>query len=180
MLYLLICIFFLGPISIKAEETLFDNFDSMPKERWEFISDQVMGGVSHGNVKFFSSSSQSFARMTGNVSTKNNGGFIQFRRMLTSYFKKNKQGFKLKVRGNGNEYFLHIRTTATFLPWQYYQAAFSTTDKWEIVKIPLINFKPSGILLPARINAEKIRSVGIVAFGKNHEARVDVQNISVY
>ena len=70
-----------------------DNFDSMPKERWEFISDQVMGGVSHGNVKFFSSSSQSFARMTGNVSTKNNGGFIQFRRMLTSYFKKNKQLF---------------------------------------------------------------------------------------
>ena len=100
-----------------AQTILFDDFTDKPAERWEFITDQVMGGVSTGNVSFMTEKGTSYARMTGNVSLENNGGFIQFRRKVTSHFDKSKQGLELKLRGNKQKYFVHIRTTGTFLPW---------------------------------------------------------------
>jgi len=163
---------------VSADNLVIEDFENN-RANWDPVSDQVMGGLSELKFSELTDKSISFYRLEGEVSTKNNGGFIQFRSRVEAK-DSNYSGVRIKTRGNGETYEIHLRTPATFLPWQYYQAAFSTTDKWEIVKIPLINFKPSGILLPARINAEKIRSVGIVAFGKNHEARVDVQNISVY
>ena len=45
---------------------------------WEYISDQVMGGVSEGEVEILRRCFISL-RLSGNVSTKNNGGFIQVR-----------------------------------------------------------------------------------------------------
>ena len=46
---------------------------------WEFISDQVMGGVSNGKLEIQNEGEKKYFRLKGNVSTKNNGGFIQFR-----------------------------------------------------------------------------------------------------
>ena len=100
-----------------AQTILFDDFSNNPAERWEFITDQVMGGVSTGNVSFMTEEGRNYARMTGTVSLQNNGGFIQFRRRVTSHFEKSKQGLELKLRGNDQQYFVHIRTTGTFLPW---------------------------------------------------------------
>ena len=36
-----------------GEEVLFENFTNNPQEKWEFISDQVMGGISDGKVEYF-------------------------------------------------------------------------------------------------------------------------------
>ena len=36
-----------------GEEILFENFINNPQEKWEFISDQVMGGISDGKVEYF-------------------------------------------------------------------------------------------------------------------------------
>ena len=46
-----------------------DNFEN-PK-KWQFISDQVMGGISTGKVEFFNENNNLYARLTGNVSTEN-------------------------------------------------------------------------------------------------------------
>ncbi len=35
-----------------AQTILFDDFSDSPSKRWEFITDQVMGGVSSGNLAF--------------------------------------------------------------------------------------------------------------------------------
>ena len=48
-------------------------------EDWEYISDQVMGGVSVGKVEILNDN-KLFLRLSGDVSTKNNGGFIQVRK----------------------------------------------------------------------------------------------------
>ena len=88
-----------------AQTILFDDFSDNPAERWELITDRVMGGVSTGNVSFMTEKGTSYARMTGTVSLQNNGGFIQFRRRVTSYFEKSKQGLELKLRGNNQQYF---------------------------------------------------------------------------
>ena len=80
-------------------------------------------------------------RLTGQVSTKNNGGFIQVRTRIdpTETFKK--VGIKIKVKGNGEVYYLHIRNASARLPWHYYTANFQTSEKWKEILIPLMNLK---------------------------------------
>ena len=47
--------------------------------QWQFFTDGVMGGVSTGKVKIVKINEIICYRMTGNVTTENNGGFIQMR-----------------------------------------------------------------------------------------------------
>ena len=51
-------------------------------QNWLLITDQVMGGVSAGKFNVEKVDGVICYRMTGNVSTKNNGGFIQIRAKL--------------------------------------------------------------------------------------------------
>jgi len=51
-------------------------------QRWNFITDQVMGGVSTGKFTVEAVEGVKCYKMTGDVSTKNNGGFIQIRAKL--------------------------------------------------------------------------------------------------
>jgi hypothetical protein len=124
-----------------AEETLggnsvIEDFTMQPETRWRFFTDQVMGGVSTGGVAFAQKDGQSFARMTGQVSTANRGGFIQMRLDLASPLPEGTTGVRLLVRGNDQCYFVHLRTDGTLLPWQYYQAGFDVTESWREVRLP--------------------------------------------
>ena len=47
--------------------------------QWSYFADTVMGGVSVGTAEFQSGESGKTIRLTGKVSTANNGGFIQVR-----------------------------------------------------------------------------------------------------
>ena len=120
-------------------ETVVEIFNSNPENRWQFFTDQVMGGKSNGKLEFFSEENNHFARMTGDVSTKNNGGFIQLRASILQKLDDSFKGIKLKVRGNNQNYFIHIRTTGSVLPWQYYDKEFFTSNEWN--EIELIPFK---------------------------------------
>ena len=73
----------------------------------------------------------SFYHMEGKVSTENNGGFIQIRRSLTDVNLKNAQSIKINASGNNQEYFLHLRTKGTLLPWQYYQLGFKVQKNFQ-------------------------------------------------
>ena len=162
-----------------GEEVLFENFIKNPEKKWEFISDQVMGGESYGKMQFIKEDDKSFARMTGIVSLENNGGFIQIRKKLEYSLSKDSKDIKIEVRGNNQEYYIHIRTSGTILPWQYYQAPFLATNAWEIQNIKLEEFKRSGIMLAKKINPKNIKSIAIVAYGKEYEAFVEVNNIII-
>ena len=50
-----------------------------PEAGWRFFTDNVMGGISTGQLAFAREDGQTYARMTGRVSTANRGGFIQMR-----------------------------------------------------------------------------------------------------
>jgi hypothetical protein len=159
---------------------MFEDFENRPTERWEFFADTVMGGVSTGKVAFVQEDAASFARLTGTVSTENRGGFIQFRRKLDEPLPDDVEGVRMIVRGNTQNYFVHLRTKGTLLPWQYYQSEFKTTEGWSEVRLPLSSFVPSGRLLRTTPAAKSVTSVGIVAYGRDHEARVDVREIGFY
>jgi hypothetical protein len=64
-----------GTGAVKAEE-MFETFDTNPSARWTYFADTVMGGVSTGNATFERDAVGSFVRLSGEVSTDNNGGFI--------------------------------------------------------------------------------------------------------
>ena len=149
-----------------------DTFKDKPQNRWRFITDQVMGGVSSGKLQFEVVQEQIVARMTGDVSTKNNGGFIQFRRKMTAV--KGFNGVEIRARGNGEKYFIHLRTSGTVLPWQYYQASFDATDEWRVIRIPFDKFVGSSDWLDDVIYPPSIRSLGIVAYGRDHQADISV------
>jgi len=177
---ILITIIVCFPALCIGEDVIFDDFNNNPAKRWEFIADTVMGGVSEGDVSFIKEENKFYAKMVGNVSLENNGGFIQFRRKIEQKLKDNLSGIKIIVRGNGLEYYVHIRTKGTFLPWQYYQAPFMAQNSWEEIDISFDKFKRSGIMLSRKFTAKNITSIAIVAYGKNHKANIEVDNISFY
>lgn len=163
-----------------ADDVMQDSFDNNPASRWEFFADTVMGGVSTGQVRFAQEDGNGYVRLTGKVSTDNNGGFIQIRSKLTPRLPNDAQGVRLVTRGNDQTYFVHLRTNGTMLPWQYYQGSFQASQDWTEVRIPFSAFKASGALLRSEPRASSIKSVGIVAFGRDHQAQVDVQEIGFY
>ena len=93
---------------------------------------------------------------------------------------KNISGVYLTVKGNGEKYFVHIRTKWTLLPWQYYQAEFDTSDDWRETRLSIGEFKGSSWLLPKNILGQDIRSIGIVAFGRDHVADISVRAVGFF
>jgi hypothetical protein len=158
-----------------AETMMKDNFQD--STQWEYISDNVMGGVSTGNVEFENVGGKSSAVLTGNVTTENNGGFIQIRRNLNSVNLDKAHSIKLIAKGNKQKYYVFLRTTETILPWQYYQSSFTVTEDFNAFFLPIEKFKKSGFLMSSKINPRKITSVGLVAFGRDHHAELIVQEI---
>lgn len=160
-----------------SRDALIEDFTMQPETRWRFFTDQVMGGVSTGGVAFAQEDGQAFARMTGYVSTANRGGFIQMRLDLSSPPPEGTTGVRLVVRGNGQRYFVHLRTGGTLLPWQYYQAGFDVTDSWSEVRLPLDVFSASGVLLRGVPRPGSLTSVAVVAYGRDHDALIYVREV---
>jgi hypothetical protein len=170
----------LAPFAAMAEDIMIENFETSPETRWRFFTDTVMGGVSSGQVTFRDENGQSHAHMTGRVSTENNGGFIQMRMELPEAAPAEATGVRLIVRGNGQQYFVHLRTGGSRLPWQYYQAGFNVTADWAEVRLPFDRFERSGPLLRAVPRADSLRSIAVVAYGRDHDADVDVREVGFY
>ena len=146
------------------------------QNNWAYLADTVMGGVSQGTANF----SDGALRLTGQVSTKNNGGFIQVRTRVDPTEAQGKVGIKIKVKGNGEVYYLHIRNASARLPWHYYTASFETNDKWKEVLIPFDEFEKSATLMPRKLKSDTIKTIGLVAYGKDHSADVSVSNLEFY
>ncbi|MBT4213123.1 MAG: NADH ubiquinone oxidoreductase, partial [Porticoccaceae bacterium] len=92
------------PIVVLSSGTVFgdvmiDDFEAGSNVDWDYLSDQVMGGVSEGSARLGRDENEAYAHMTGDVSTANNGGFIQLRTSLKSGADKNTKGVFIKVRG---------------------------------------------------------------------------------
>jgi hypothetical protein len=121
-----------------------------------------------------------YLRLTGSVSTENRGGFIQVRADLEQPFPADTRGVVVEVRGNGERYFLHLRTRGTVLPWQYYQAAIPSGPEWQQVRVPFSAFERSGALLRAVPRPETVTSLATVAYGRDHTADLSFRWIGIY
>lgn len=172
----LLLLYFVTISSNNFAETMFkDNFQD--PSQWRYIGDNVMGGVSKGNVKFKIIDGEAVAILSGNVTTENNGGFIQIRRNLNDFKLEDSNSIRLVAKGNSQKYYIFLRTTGTILPWQYYASEFTVNENFNEFVLPIRDFEKSGFLLAKNINPKKITSIGIVAFGRDHEAELFVKEI---
>ena len=160
------------------------SFSSESVRHWQFVSDGVMGGVSTGKLQFEEEDDIKFGRLTGTVSTKNNGGFIQFRASLSLNKQDNSgkdiKGVRLSVRGNGTEYFIHFRTADNWSPSDYYFAKFNAAAEWTNIDLPFQNFERSRSDRSILLKGRNIQSMGIVAYGRDHTADISVSRIEFY
>ena len=176
---------FYFPLSSNASDfnKMIDDFTDNPEKRWQFYTDRVMGGVSEGGASVRLGSEGPYVRLEGSVSTANNGGFIQIRRNVSEQ-SKDAKGILLKVRGNGENYYIHVNTSETiFLPQQYrfyYQASFPTSKNWSEVKIPFSAFKRSSVQITKYFNGENLKTIGLLAYGRNHNALLEIKYLSFY
>ena len=149
---------------------------------WQYISDQTMGGVSDGQAILDKDGNMIFARLTGNVSTANNGGFIQIRTNFSFVdlinTNKDLKGVLLNTKGNGETYHIFIRTSEDRSYRDFYSATFTTNYNWEIVDLPFSKFKHR--YSNRSLDGNDIRTFGIVAYGRNFYSDVSVSEISFY
>jgi hypothetical protein len=152
--------------------------------RWRTITDQVMGGVSTGSHTFGTVDGRPAIRLRGKVSLENNGGFVQaqlrFDEKERLFDASAFEGIRFWARGNGETYSIHLRSSRTWLPWQYFHGDFVASETWTKVELPFEQFKPESFRLPASLNPAKLKSIGIVAIEKEFEADVAVANIELY
>ena len=177
-------VFFLVMISSIsfAKDDISIPFTEENARYWQYISDQTMGGISNGQAVLDKEGDMIFARLTGNVSTANNGGFIQIRTNFSFVdlinTNKDLKGVILNTKGNGETYHIFIRTSEDRSYRDFFSATFTANDNWEIVDLPFNKFKHrySNKLL----NGNDIRTFGIVAYGRNFFSDVSVSEISFY
>ena len=181
LLFLVLLIF--TNIIYAAEEDVSLIFTPDTTKYWQYISDRTMGGISDGEAALEQDGEMFFARLTGNVSTENNGGFIQIRsRFSFENFEKDDKkikGVRLKVRGNGETYHIFIRTSETQSYRDLYLASFKANSNWEIIDLPFNKFKhrhSTNLFLEGK----NIRTLGIVAYGRDFISDISISKIIFY
>ncbi|TCO71157.1 CIA30 family protein [Rhodovulum euryhalinum] len=145
---------------------------------WSFLSDRVMGGVSTGAAAYAEEDGVGYLRLSGAVSTANRGGFIQMRRGVTG--PPGAEGIALRVRGDGQRYFVHLRLRGVQRPWQFFQAPFETSTTWRDIRIPFTAFRLQGGAQDVSLLPERLESLGIAAYGRDHQADVSLSGLGFY
>ena len=179
----------LAAIAARAESDsmLIDDFtgqDFVSKlgTRWRAVSDQVMGGVSQALLACDAVDHKSCLRLTGDVRLDNNGGFIQAALDLAppgqTLDASAYTGIQLVVRGNSQQYSLHLRTPDAVRPWQSYRAHFDAGPAWETIDLPFDAFVPHR--LEAALDVTNLTRMGLVAIGREFSADLLIARISLY
>lgn len=147
---------------------------------WRFFTDAVMGGLSSGGIVDGKDGPHCHVRMTGKVTTANNGGFIQMQKRLEASLHPETTGVRLIARGNGQLYFVHVRSSQAPMPRLFWRTEFVSGSKWQEIRLPFSAFKPSRLFLPAIIDPETIVSVAVVAYGRDHLVDVSILDLGFF
>jgi hypothetical protein len=169
-----------------TEKLLVDDFSrtdgvSMLGTRWEGFTDRVMGGLSEMEVGFREGDEGRFLNMRGQVRLENRGGFIQARLPLDedggSFDARQWRGIGIRVRGRPGAYFIHLRTSQNWMPWQYYRAPIVVSEDWQEQFIPFDAFEGRSTM--RGMDPGALKSLAIVAYGEAFDADIDVARIEL-
>ncbi|MEP5729746.1 MAG: CIA30 family protein [Sulfitobacter sp.] len=166
----------LAPI-VAAQET-----QMILTPNWEYVADQVMGGVSTGQITARKDGNSSVTRLTGDVSLENNGGFVQMAFDLlpggATFDASQFSGIEIVVRGNGETYDLRLRTDQLARPWHSYRTEFVAPKDWHTLRMPFESFAPHRT--DVVFDQTRLRRIGVLAIGRTFRADISVARISFY
>ena len=153
---------------------------------WQLITDGVMGGLSSGQLVLDEYRGKACLRMRGDVSTENNGGFLQVALSLTDIPGSKKgvfdasdySGVEIELSGNDETYNIHFRTEGLWFPWQSYRATFDADDRWQTIRIPFASLKP--YKTTRKFSPEELIRIGVVAIGRDFKADLCLASLRFY
>lgn len=148
---------------------------------WRLVTDQVMGGRSAGDLQVDDYLGRACLRLSGAVSTANNGGFVQAVLSLAGgrrFDASGYQGIQLIVAGNAEAYNLHLRTSDLWLPWQSYRASFKAEPEWREIRIPFTAFAP--YRTGSEFDPRRLQRIGLVAIGREFAADLCLAELRFY
>lgn len=162
--------------------TEFELWPDDGKRQWRLITDMVMGGVSQGTLHAPLAGERSPVRMSGAVSTDNNGGFIQIAMDLQpdggAFDASAFAGIGLEVSGNGETYGVHLRTTDMVRPQQSYRHIFTAPHHATVLRLPFPEFVAHRI--DTAFHPARLRRIGLVAIGRAFDADLSVARLWLY
>ncbi len=148
---------------------------------WQLVTDQVMGGVSDGELTLDNYNNRNCLRMRGDVSTENNGGFVQIALPLSEqddFDATDYTGIELEVAGNNEPYNIHIRTSGLWFPWQSYRFTFQATTDWNTLRFPFTEIKP--YKTNKSFQQHRLMRIGMVGIGRDFQASLCVASVKLY
>ncbi|WP_455206186.1 CIA30 family protein [Kaarinaea lacus] len=148
---------------------------------WHLVTDAVMGGVSKGRLCVDAMAGRPCLRMLGDISLKNNGGFVQAALNLSHDIRENiseYSGLWLEVYGNDERYNIHLRTDDLSLPWQSYRATFKAASEWKKLYYSFNDFVPYRV--NKTIDVTLLKRIGIVAIGRVFSVDLCIGKIGLY
>ncbi|WP_306418865.1 CIA30 family protein [Ascidiaceihabitans donghaensis] len=148
---------------------------------WEYVADRVMGGVSAGALQVDDVGGRRAHRLAGDVSTQNNGGFIQMAFDLGDaevFDASSWTGIEIDVFGNDEVYDIRLRTDQLTRPWQSFRATFNAPRQWTTVQVPFTSFEANKT--DATFDPARLRRIGVLAYGRDFKADVAVSQIRFY
>lgn len=135
---------------------------------WRCVTDGVMGGVSQAALVRTVVEGRNALHLTGDVRLENNGGFAQMALDLAAPGEvldaSQHDALLLVVRGNGQEYNIHLRSPDMTRVWQSWRASFRAPESWETLRLPLAQFTPYRTDLA--VNPARLSRIGLVAIGR--------------
>jgi len=153
---------------LEATKSVFA-FDDPEASKWRSVNDDVMGGVSKGQMKIDPESGT--ATFAGALSRKNNGGFSTVRSESSSLDLGGYAGLIVRVKGDGRTYRIQALSGSNLWQSRIYQAEIETTKgEWREIRVPFneMNLSVRGRrFLGKTIDGAKVRSVGFSIADKN-------------
>lgn len=169
------------------QDFLLDDFSrdderSVAGTYWQYFTDSVMGGRSSHRIERTMRDGHPVLHLRGEVRLENNGGFIQAALPLREdggdFDASQWEGIRLRVKGEGDGYALHVRTADMHIPRQYYRADLPVSEAWTDVLIPFDTFHARAGAGP--FDTRALRRIGIVASGHAFHPDLLVARLSFY
>lgn len=145
------------------QKTILEFGNASAEPAWSVVNDDVMGGVSTGEVEV----SEGRMRFFGELSLANNGGFASVRTRDWTADLSAAEALWLRVKGDGRTWQLRLSTDARVRrSWVSYSQSFDTeVDRWIEVRLPLSDFTPTyrgSVLSGPPLDAARIREMGLL------------------
>ena len=145
------------------------------KASWDVYTDQVMGGKSKLSASF----TEGVVKLDGEVTTKNNGGFVRLAHRPDE-INKNAKGIKFKAKGNNEAYEVHVTLKGMKMPpWSYLSTSFDVNDQWNEYQILFSDLKKNG-MMAASMKPKNIREISIAGYGRDFNVDLELKDIELF